>query len=670
MSLTHTPNETTGGRLAILAIVVLFGLPLFLGLGRIDLRNDEAIYSYSVDSILEDGAWLTPETSPQTVSPGDPHDREFRPFLEKPPLKFWIVAAPIKLGLLPHDEFGMRFWDALFGTLAFVYVFLIGRRLVDSVCGFGAVFFLFIQWWFVFRHGLRANVMEAALVLAYCGGIYHFLRWSESQQESRRWLHILSFAGWFTLGFMTKFVAVIFLPWVVGIAALVSSDWRRRLWTDRWRWLGGVAVAAALIVPWFAYEHSLYGTRFWQVIFGEHVYERMIDSLDPMHVRPWHYYLTELNIEMRNAQTQGWLLVGVVLWLVDTIRRRWNGGFLVIVWFAAPIGLISLSNSKIFHYTFPFLPAVALMAAYPLSLLVRMARLKPTGFDRLDALATSLSRSGWREAVVRFFTKRSVRAALFVIASVSFATALATLLVGPFEITAFGMSLLRNSSVIRPLVIAALCLLPLASAHFGILMAGLVLFLILFPLQRYTVTFEHALTVNRPLGAVRDCLVEKYEEIKSAEPAARSRLYVHLPKGEGLTHNYNYYFRVLDVWERPRTMDDGHLYSRLFTEGEQAPTIIFEADYLSFLQRVNVLDSDSAEQIPAEVMDDSPATEPEPRTSPTQRRLPAALWLGVGGDGVTEALILLPGPFATCMVVGEAQGGKVHEIGPEEAFDQ
>ena len=36
-------------------------------------------------------------------------------FLEKPPLKFWIVAAPIRAGLLPHDEFGLRFWDAVFG---------------------------------------------------------------------------------------------------------------------------------------------------------------------------------------------------------------------------------------------------------------------------------------------------------------------------------------------------------------------------------------------------------------------------------------------------------------------------------------------------------------------------------------------------------------------------
>lgn len=63
----------------------------------------KAIYSFGADRILEIGDWLAPRSSP----------REDAVFLEKPPLKFWIVAAPIQLGLLPHNEFGIRFWDAL-----------------------------------------------------------------------------------------------------------------------------------------------------------------------------------------------------------------------------------------------------------------------------------------------------------------------------------------------------------------------------------------------------------------------------------------------------------------------------------------------------------------------------------------------------------------------------
>jgi len=168
-------REGLSRRLWLGFVVCAFCVPLFVGLGLTDLDNDEAIYSYAVDSILDTGDWLSPRSSPN----------ERIVFLEKPPLKFWIVAAPIRLGLLPHDEFGLRFWDAVFGSLAFIYVFLIGRRLAGPVCGAVGVLVLFAQPNLVFDHGLRSNDMDAAIVLAYCGGVYHYLRYV-GQDEPRR----------------------------------------------------------------------------------------------------------------------------------------------------------------------------------------------------------------------------------------------------------------------------------------------------------------------------------------------------------------------------------------------------------------------------------------------------------------------------------------------------
>ena len=126
-------------------VLALFCLPLFIGLGREDVRDDEAIYSFAVERILETGDWLEPKSIPN----------ETWAFLEKPPLKFWIVAAPIRFGLLPHNEFGIRFWDALFGAVAFVYVFAIGSRLAGPVCGAVAVLILFVHSPLIFDHGLR-----------------------------------------------------------------------------------------------------------------------------------------------------------------------------------------------------------------------------------------------------------------------------------------------------------------------------------------------------------------------------------------------------------------------------------------------------------------------------------------------------------------------------------
>ena len=84
-------------RLGLVFVAGLFCIPLFIGLSGWDLRNDEAIYSYAVDRVLETGDWLTPRSIPTD-----------EPFLEKPPLKFWLVAGAMRLGLLPFDDFGMQ----------------------------------------------------------------------------------------------------------------------------------------------------------------------------------------------------------------------------------------------------------------------------------------------------------------------------------------------------------------------------------------------------------------------------------------------------------------------------------------------------------------------------------------------------------------------------------
>ncbi|MBA3297948.1 MAG: hypothetical protein H0U19_13545, partial [Acidobacteria bacterium] len=134
-------------QLALPLVLIAFCFPLFIGLDSADLDNDEAIYAYAVESILTTGDWMSPLISPTTDVV----------FLEKPHLKFWIVALPIRLGLLPYNEFGLRFWDALFGAAAFVYVFLIGRRLAGPLCGVVAVLVLFAHRPLLFEHGLRST---------------------------------------------------------------------------------------------------------------------------------------------------------------------------------------------------------------------------------------------------------------------------------------------------------------------------------------------------------------------------------------------------------------------------------------------------------------------------------------------------------------------------------
>ena len=73
-------------------VVALFCVPLFIGLDGWDLRNDEAIYSYAVDRILQTGEWLTPRSI-----------QVDGPFLEKPPLKLWLLRRCLPLRSLGRE---------------------------------------------------------------------------------------------------------------------------------------------------------------------------------------------------------------------------------------------------------------------------------------------------------------------------------------------------------------------------------------------------------------------------------------------------------------------------------------------------------------------------------------------------------------------------------------
>ena len=357
-------------RLAWFVVVVLaFGRPLFRGLGEADMENDEALHTMVAESIVTTGDWMTPHTYVPYLSPD---------FVEKPPLKFWLVAAPLRAGLLPSDESGVRVWDALFGAMAFLYVFAFGRLAGGPWCGLSAALVLFTFQPLIFDHGLRTNNMDASVVLAYCGGMYHFLRWVRAGSSREGWLHAWLTGAFIYLGLMTKFVAVAFLPAVAGTVALMLPSARARL---REAWRGWVVVALgviALAAPWFVYQTLRSGTEFWQIILGEHVFKRFGAGLDPTHLKPWGFYFQFVFREFSRSHAFWLVAAGGALVLWRTVKEQWVEGALLLFWFWLPVSLISLGSSKLSHYLYAFVPPLALCAGYAVAWAGRLV------FERLS----------------------------------------------------------------------------------------------------------------------------------------------------------------------------------------------------------------------------------------------------------------------------------------------
>jgi 4-amino-4-deoxy-L-arabinose transferase-like glycosyltransferase len=510
-------------------VLILFCLPLFVRLGQTDLENDEAIYSFAVDRILETGEWLTPKASPS----------EDAAFLEKPPLKMWIVAAGIRSGLLPHNEFGLRFWDAAFGSLAMVYTFLIASRLSSALGGLIAALMLFIQQPLLFQHGLRTNNMEAALVLCYCGGLYHFIASTNAPSRDSRWRHAMAVSVYFVLGFMTKFVAALFLPLVIGAATVLFRQYRSAVVRDRWIWTTAAVAAFALIAPWFVYEHLTYGAFFWETIIGVHVYHRFTAFVDPAHLHPWNFYFVQIYESFRVAGVVTLMLAGVALLMFEAAVRRRPEAALVLIWCALPLTLISFGTSKLYHYVYPFLPPLAIGAGV---LTARVA----AGAQR------------WFGAFVSTLPNRQVlwptaRMLLRLMAAMALAIAVATVLLGPLKIQIAGHMLLKNGSLVRPWLLFLLLAILGGWTPVARRIAIPLALAALLPLSAYRDNLSLLARTPHPLRSATTCIIEM-ERMHSPDGRGARGLYVLAPD-EDMLHPVVYYFRRIRPWERARAED-------------------------------------------------------------------------------------------------------------------
>jgi 4-amino-4-deoxy-L-arabinose transferase-like glycosyltransferase len=606
-------------------LLAVFCLPQFVDLGRTDVGHDEAIYSFGVDRLLETGDWLSPRSSPH----------EDYAFLEKPPLKFWIVAAPIRAGLLPHDEFGLRFWDATFGALAFVYVFAIGCLLAGPVCGAVAVLILFSHWPLVFDHGLRSNNMESALFLSYCGGIYHFLRWARVDADAgaafvppegrasaapalltvpRASRHAVAVALYFVLGFMTKFVAAIFLPFVLAIAVLVVRDYRIKFFRS-WRiWSVSAALVVALAAPWFVWAHFKYGNYFWTTIFGEAVYRRFTTFLNPVHVQPWHYYVVTMWERFGDSGSNYLLLAGILALAIQTVRRRWAEGLVILLWLAIPTFLISFGSSKLYHYAYPFLPPAALAAGYLAALVIMLA---PAPLARtLQALRDVATRSA--PAAMGFFNRPVVRAVMVTIAAGAALVAAVSLVYGPIRIAVGRTVLFKSSRVFRPIAIVALFgALPRPTRDASRVVVMLLVASAL-PLQAYRDAWTRLAIEDHPMRSASDCLTRLESGMGEKAPG----LYVDVPDMY-ISHPLNYYFRRVRPWTRAEKSDTETIARYLNGADERRPMLLWDTTYRNF-------------------MNAQASAESGRPSSPPMIALP-------------DVVLLLPGPYAACSIATPAR---------------
>jgi len=343
-------------RLAILAGVLGCGVLITLWqLGATGLGDETPpLFAAAGRAMAETGDWLTPRVNGL-------------PRYDKPPLVYWLMGLGYSLpGQPTWDPLGS--WAGrLPSALASIAVML---GLADTLLRWPQQSCrrpLLTAWIAALAFGLsplviiwsRTAVSDALL----CGllGISLMLQWRRFADPRRqRW-----WPAWLVLGLAVLAkgpVAVV----LTGLTMLLFGGLRRDLATpwQRLRPLPGLAITAAVSLPWYALELLVEGQPFWDSFFGYHNLQRFTSVVND-HLQPWWYFGPVMLVAAMPLTPL--LLLGLAR--VPRQRRlppeqslhQFAG-----CWLLAVFVLFTAAATKLPSYWLPATPAAALLIAFAL----------------------------------------------------------------------------------------------------------------------------------------------------------------------------------------------------------------------------------------------------------------------------------------------------------------
>lgn len=337
MIASRSPFQATDAFIVCLLTFAAIFLYL-LNLGGVPLRDwDEATYAIVAREMVQSGHWLHPTLGGQ-------------PFLFKPPLALWLMAASYRL--FGISEWSSRFPLALLSALAAPLLYAVGRELFArrSPALLSALVLLTLLP--MVRHG-RLAMMDGCAISFYLLLLFCLLR-------SRRSL-IWGIGVGLSLGLLILTKGILGL--LLGAIALLFVLWEGQGFAlgNPYLWIG-LVLAATPVSAWYIAQGAYYGNQFWQIHFLNQSFDRVWDSVDGNTGPPW-YYLQELL-----ESTWPWMLwLPGGLWICWQ-QRQFVWAKLVLVGTLVFLVVISIMNTKLPWYILPIYPFLALAVGVQLGI--------------------------------------------------------------------------------------------------------------------------------------------------------------------------------------------------------------------------------------------------------------------------------------------------------------
>ena len=318
---------------------------------------DEPRYGRVAREMIASGDWLVPHVNG-------------KPYAEKPPLVYWGMAAVGKVsgGLGPA---GARIPGAIFAAIAVLATARLARRWFGDPDLGDTAAVLFGPMLLVLWNGSRAALdlpLTACTLLAVEGGTVLIAR--------RSLRGALGFGAALGAGVLTKGPHAFFVPIAAFVGGCVGARAKRRLLD--WRWLVGLAVAAAVVLAWLLPALEAGGADYEKRLIGQ-IGSRLEGDDEPHSQGP--FYLLPLLLAFSLPWTPYWVVGAVegARALFGRGRRgrapaadaapadggtdRFGlGAALGAV--AIPLVALSIPGSKRELYLIPLLPHAAILGAW------------------------------------------------------------------------------------------------------------------------------------------------------------------------------------------------------------------------------------------------------------------------------------------------------------------
>lgn len=300
------------------------------------------------------------------------------PFLEKPPLYFWIVGLSIKFfgGI---SGFAVRFPIAILSSFIIFFTYYFGKKVISRKFGMiSALILLSSIFFLILSHVAILDMVLTVFMTSaiYCAFLTHFC-----QDKNRKyyWWYFYLFIG---LGFLSKGILALAIPFAIILTYNLITKTAKDIFKPI-NILPGIIIFLAIAVPWHVLMYQEYGFQFIKEYFLIHHFGRLMGSQYIGRERPFLYFIPVFllgffpwsliflafvyesfkNLIAKYKQTEGKVKEKICA-LFEASTNEQKLLLFTSLYFIIVFLLFSISSTKLPTYILPVFPAAALLTGY------------------------------------------------------------------------------------------------------------------------------------------------------------------------------------------------------------------------------------------------------------------------------------------------------------------